>query len=465
MYPPRSEKYKKQKQEKQRRQSRFWLGLNLSLIFIIVVLGAYFYLSDRTMQGEPGTGNNDLPSSGAFEQDGNTAAGNDREGQGQVSMDSGAEDEDVAQIPADPGDASEVDPANAPADEEGTQNEEGVRDPADSGERLLIHFAGDTIFSGKVADKLRKEGYDYPYRYVKELFQNDDLSIVNLETPVTDGGTAAENKTFVFKSSPEALPELAKAGVEAVNLANNHTLDQGVEGLLDTMDHLKQNGLLYVGAGKNGKEAYAPVYIERKGIKIALCGFSRVIPDKSWAAGNNPGVAAAYDSRQAVKAVQTARKNADLVLVVAHWGKERTTKLEDHQTALAHEFIDAGADMVIGGHAHVLQGLEKYKGKWIAYGTGNFIFTKSTDASTWETAVFAAECTRKGDCELKLIPFKTELAQPVPMTKEEGAELLGTVEALSPGVSIEATGRVSAAAVKSMGSAEPPEPSEVSDNT
>lgn len=441
MYPPRSEKYRKKKQEKQKSQNRFWLGLNLILILIIVVLGTYFILSEKTLEGSPGTEDSNYTSD--YEQQPNALPENDSS-----DTDNTSEAHPAGNSDLDDTDTPEQEPeAEAAKDLDG----EAVKDDpkkTEPGERVLIHFAGDTIFSSKVADKLEKEGYDYPYRYVKELFQNDDLSIVNLETPVTDGGTAAENKTFVFKSSPKALPEMAKAGIDAVNLANNHTLDQGTEGLLDTIEHLKQNGVHYFGAGKNSKDAYAPVYIDRNGIKIAICGFTRVIPESHWAAGKNPGVAAAYDSTLAVKSIKTARKNADLVLVVAHWGKERSTKLEEHQTELARAFIDAGADLVVGGHAHVLQGLEQYKGKWIAYSTGNFIFTKSKDAKTWETAVFAAECSKSGECSLKLIPFKTELGQPVPMNEEDGAKLLKEVQSFSPGVSISASGEVKGAAVR-----------------
>ncbi|MNJ26691.1 Capsule biosynthesis protein CapA [compost metagenome] len=210
------------------------------------------------------------------------------------------------------------------------------------------------------------------------------------------------------------------------------------------MKHLNDNKIHYFGAGKNRQDAYAPVYLERKGIKIALCGFSRVIPHADWAAGKNkPGLAVAYDPKEAVKAVQGARENADLVIVVTHWGKERTTELEKHQTSLAHSFVDAGADLIIGGHPHVLQGLERYKGKWIAYSTGNFIFTKKATApDTWDTAVFEAKCTKQGDCQMKLLPFRTEIGQPIPLKGEEGIQLLKKVESLSKDISIDSHGHV-----------------------
>lgn len=437
MFPPRSEKYRTKKQEKQRRQSRFWLTLNVSLIIAIIALGAYYYVGERTSPDNEGSNE---PAPVEYPADQPPSDHNDSEG---ISK---AEEETLESTPEHNGDPA----AGGP--DEGTDLFEP---PADEGELSLpeeqepvemvhLHFAGDTIFSGSVASKLAKEGYHYPYEHVHALFSNDDLSVLNLETPVTERGTPAEDKSFVFKAPPKALPSMHKAGVDAVNLANNHTLDQGVEGLLDTLKHLKDSKIHFFGAGKNKQDAYAPLYLERKGIKIALCGFSRVIPQADWAAGKNkPGLAVAYDPAEAVKAVQGARQNADLVIVVAHWGKERTTKLEKHQTSLAHAFVDAGADLIIGGHPHVLQGLEQYKGKWIAYSTGNFIFTKkSTAPDTWDTAVFEAKCTKQGDCQMKLLPFRTEIGQPVPLKGEEGAQLLKKVESLSKDIAIDSGGHV-----------------------
>lgn len=296
-------------------------------------------------------------------------------------------------------------------------------------ESITIHFAGDVQFSGKVEDLLMKKGFDYPYQHLGSLFTDDDLTFINLETPVTSGGEAAQNKSFVYKSSPKALKSLAAAGVDVVNLANNHILDQGVKGLTDTLTHLKNNKLSYVGAGLNRKEAYSPVYIEKNGIKIALLGFTRVIPEASWRAeAGKPGVADAYNSTEAVKAIKQAHKKADLVIVMAHWGQERHTTPDENQKKLGYEFIDAGADLVIGGHPHVLQGLESYKGKWIAYSTGNFIFSRSATAETWKTAIFEATCQKDGNCGIKLLPYHAELAQPVPMNKKEGAALLREIQ-------------------------------------
>jgi poly-gamma-glutamate synthesis protein (capsule biosynthesis protein) len=177
------------------------------------------------------------------------------------------------------------------------------------------------------------------------------------------------------------------------------------------------------------------VFFKRNGMTIAVIGCSRVYPEPSWAAGENkPGVASAYDrATRVIGTISEARKKADLVIVMTHWGIERSLTPNNIQTKLAHDFVDAGADLIIGGHPHVLQGLERYKGKWIAYSTGNFIFTKASTPSTWKTAVFEATCKLKSGCSMKLTPYHAELGQPVPMNAQEGSQLMQELQKLSIG--------------------------------
>lgn len=308
---------------------------------------------------------------------------------------------------------------------------------------LSLSFVGDVMMAGNVEKTLLEKGYDYPFTYVKPLFLADDYTIANLETPITERGKPADNKAFVYKSSPAAVPAMKAAGIDAVNLANNHTMDQGVEGLLDTIRTLEDHQLEYVGAGRDEARAYAPVFLKKNGIRMALFGFSRVVPEYSWYAGKNkPGLAAAYDHTLAVEAISQARKEADLVVVIAHWGKEKVDFPVDHQTMLAHTFIDAGADLVVGGHPHVLQGFEKYKDKWIAYSLGNFIFTRAVEPKTWESMVLQASCTKNGDCELTMLPYHAELGQAIPMNEADGTSLIDRIESLSEQVDIHPDGRV-----------------------
>ncbi|AWX57084.1 CapA family protein [Brevibacillus brevis] len=308
---------------------------------------------------------------------------------------------------------------------------------------VQLTFVGDIMMSGNVEKTLLANSYDYPYKHVSSLFLQDDITIANLETPITETGVAAQNKAYVYKSSPLAVPAMKNAGIDVVNLANNHSMDQGVPGLLDTFDALDKNRIEYVGAGKDASRAYSPVLIEKNGIKIAILGFSRVIPETSWYAGNSqPGMAASYDPTLAVKAIQDANNQADLVVVIAHWGKERSDYPVDHQKELSRAYIDAGADLIVGGHPHVLQGFERYNEKWIAYSLGNFIFTRSNEPKTWETMVLQASCTKSGDCELTMLPFHAELGQAVPMNESNGAALLKRIESISERVDIQSDGRV-----------------------
>jgi poly-gamma-glutamate synthesis protein (capsule biosynthesis protein) len=306
-----------------------------------------------------------------------------------------------------------------------------------------LSFVGDVMMDGHVETRLREKGYDFPYAHVSSLFQHDDYTVANLETPVTKRGTPVANKQYVYKSPPEAIPAMKTAGVDLVNLANNHSMDQGAQGLLDTFNALDQNGIAYIGAGPDADRAYAPVMVERNGIRMAFFGFSRVVPEVSWYAGKNkPGVAVSYDPTRAAEAIRAAKETADLVIVVAHWGKEKVDYPVDHQTELARAYIDAGADLVVGGHPHVLQGFASYQNKWIAYSLGNFIFTRASEPKTWETMVLQAACTKTGRCELKMLPHHAELGQAVPMNEQDGARLLQRIQAISPNVLIAPDGSV-----------------------
>ncbi|QGR00211.1 CapA family protein [Paenibacillus psychroresistens] len=308
----------------------------------------------------------------------------------------------------------------------------------------LIHmaFVGDILLASGVETLMKQNGFDYPYKDVKELLLKPDLTIGNLETPVTDRGEL-QLKEYNYRSSPLALPALKEAGLDLVNLANNHIMDYGSEGMLDTMDHLDNVGIKRVGAGHDAKEAFESVIIEKNGMKIAFLGFSRVVPEASWKAGvKHPGVADTYDYRAPVLAIEKARAEADLVVVITHWGVERTDTPVAYQTELAHLFIDAGADLVVGGHPHVLQGVEAYKGKWIAYSLGNFIFTTNSVKETLETFVLNATCSKERQCTLNVVPIKTVYAKPAIMDVETGQALFERISAVSYHAEIQPDGQI-----------------------
>ncbi|WP_025676987.1 CapA family protein [Paenibacillus polymyxa] len=472
MYPPRSQRNEGRKRARKPKIGKAWIITNLVLLFMIVGLFGYYYIFEHDSSGslaenakysqtekniQTGSANdeNSTPSGSEDVNETKDSTVPDTSSRPVTTPDTNASEASSSGAKSSSekdGQAQEDSPNkdvnndDAPTEKRGTEDVRKSNTVDANSPAVTLHFIGDVQFSGKVEQRLEQNGFDFPYQYLGSLFHKDDLTIANLETPVTTNGVGALNKTYVYKSSPKALTAMAAAGVDAVNLANNHILDQGASGLLDTLKYLDEKGIAHAGAGRNAKEAYAPHYFERNGIKIALLGATRVMPEANWnASAKQPGVAGAYDSTAIVKSIREARNQADLVIVVAHWGKERATALEPHQTELSHAFIDAGADLVIGGHPHVLQGMEQYKGKWIAYSTGNFIFSKSTVPATWDTAIFQATCTRNGDCKMKLTPYRAELGQPIPLKDVEASKILQKVATLSPSnVSIGVDGTVSA---------------------
>ncbi|GGI45513.1 hypothetical protein GCM10008018_12540 [Paenibacillus marchantiophytorum] len=311
------------------------------------------------------------------------------------------------------------------------------------GGQVKLSFVGDVIMASKVEDILTQKGYDYPYLQVKDLLSKPDFTIANLETPITNRGTV-QKKDYVYRSSPLALPPFKAAGFDIVNLANNHVMDYGPEGLQDTIDALDQEGIQHVGVGKGVEEAYKPVIVEKDGVKIAFFGFSRVVPEASWkAAAGHLGVAETYNYKPPVEAIEKAKASADLVVVMAHWGVERSDNPDKNQKDLAHRYIDAGADLVVGGHPHVMQGFEQYKGKWIAYSLGNFIFTTNDTPKTWETVIMEAACSKDKSCNIHLVPIITKSAQPAPMNFEDGAKLFERLTQISIGARVDNQGNVS----------------------
>lgn len=336
----------------------------------------------------------------------------------------------------------EGDKAAKPSPQAAGTTGENAGASADAGGTVELAFVGDVLLGSKVEDIMKKNGYDYPYSNVKALLSDPDYTVANLETPVTTRGEQ-QTKEYAYRSSPEAIPALKASGIDLVNLANNHTLDFGIEGLTDTMDVLDQNGIKRVGAGMNKDEAYRPVIVEKKGMKIAFLGFSRVLPEGWWKAGDsNPGLAETYNYVLPVEAIQQAKQQADLVVVIAHWGVERTDSPEANQTEMAHRYIDAGADLVVASHPHVLQGFETYKGKWIAYSLGNFIFTTNDVPKTWETAVLQASCSKAQACDLQVVPVWTKAALPTPMNAEDSAKLFERLSGISINAQVRGDGRV-----------------------
>ena len=246
-------------------------------------------------------------------------------------------------------------------------------EPEDGTVLLTITAAGDCTFGGEIGSRGRRNfmkcvekfGYDYFFDNVRHLFQADDLTIVNLEGPLTTVEKTDRNEKFIFKGDPEYVKILTGSSVELCNLANNHALDYGKAGLKETAQVLDEHGVGYCGFTK----AYDQVI---KGVRVRVLGF------KWWD----------YSADQIAKAVKAAREDCDLLIVNMHWGEEHVHEQNARQVDYGHAIIDAGADLVIGTHPHVYQGIEKYKGKYIVYSLGNFCFAGNADPADKRCLIF-----------------------------------------------------------------------------
>lgn len=212
-----------------------------------------------------------------------------------------------------------------------------------------------------------------PFAPFASLLADADYRIGNLECSIATSGKAIDEKIYTFRAHPRVLPVL-KSHVDAVAVANNHSGDFGKEAFLETLTRLQENGIAPIGGGRNLTEAHAPHWVEIKGLRIALLAYNEFKPRSFEAGPETPGIAWSEDA-QVIGDLRAARQaGADLVIPLMHWGWERETAAGERQRRLARTMIDAGADLVVGGHPHVTQGAEYYRGKLIVYSLGNFIF-------------------------------------------------------------------------------------------
>lgn len=249
-------------------------------------------------------------------------------------------------------------------------------DPGQPEPEVVLAFGGDVHFEGRVRGLLTDPGS--VFGPAGALLSAADLAFVNLETPITRRDEP-EPKRYVFRADPVAAEALRAAGIDAVSVANNHSMDHGRSGLADTVTAVRAAGLGTFGAGRDAGEAFTPWRTEVRGVRIAVFGFSQVhdLAD-SWAAGpRRAGIAMAFDTERAVHAVTAARADSDLIVVMPHWGVEGDSCPSREQQDFAGRMARAGADVVVGAHAHVLQGDGRLGSAFVAYGLGNLLWYSS----------------------------------------------------------------------------------------
>jgi poly-gamma-glutamate capsule biosynthesis protein CapA/YwtB (metallophosphatase superfamily) len=251
---------------------------------------------------------------------------------------------------------------------------------------ISIAFAGDIHFESQLRSRL-----DDPATALAPVapqLSSADLTVVNLETSIGTGGTR-EPKRFTFQAPPQAFDALAAAGVDVVTMANNHGVDFGAGGLADTLAAIPEAPLSVVGIGADEDAAFAPALHEVGGTTIAVIGASSADdptadPTAQWAAGDGtPGIAVATPPARLVDEVRAASGTADVVVVFMHWGVQGDRCPSASQAATARALSDAGADVVVGSHAHVVQGTGMLGDTYVAYGLGNFVwYTSGSEAAS-----------------------------------------------------------------------------------
>ena len=284
----------------------------------------------------------------------------------------------------------------------GQQSQPGGHDRADEAAgSVTLAFAGDVNFAGRTALLLSDPAA--AFGPISSVLRSADFTALNLETAVTSRGVP-QPKNYHFRTTPLAFTALRDAGVDLVTMANNHVLDYGPAGLADTLAAARAARFPYVGIGINAAAAWAPYVTTIKGMRIAVVGVSQVAElASSWVAtGGRPGEANAIDLNQTLAAVRAAKRLAPTVIVFMHWGTEGAACPDQAQLSLAPQLAAAGASIIIGAHAHMLQGSGWLGHTFVAYGMGNFLW--------WERSY----STATGVLELTLHPHGPLTARFVP---------------------------------------------------
>lgn len=278
---------------------------------------------------------------------------------------------------------------------------------------VTLVAVGDMMLSRAVATRMERHGYDYPFASTSEYIRMADIAFGNLETPITPGSPVLPYE-MSFRADPEVATALKEAGFDILSLANNHTPNFGETGLKDTLRYLDDAGIAHAGAGANRSGAAAPAFLSVKGITFAFLAYSDayIVPSEYEAGEERAGIALMRTERM-TEAVASARHMADIVIVSMHAGDEYELLPNERQTAFARAAIDAGAEIVIGHHPHVVQTMEVYKGKYILYSLGNFIFDQMWSENTREGMVASVIFTKKGLSGITFHPVRIEdYAQP-----------------------------------------------------
>ena len=288
-------------------------------------------------------------------------------------------------------------------------------------------------------DKREKGVYGILSEDIVDIMSSSSVMVANNEFTISDRGSKMPNKLYTFRASPTRLKIYDEMGVDLVTLANNHVYDFGIDAFYDTLKSLNEYNIPYIGAGNNLDEAMKPYYFVVNGYKIGFVNATRA--EKyvltPGAGADSPGVLRCYDPANFIKTIEKTKKVSDYVVALVHWGREDSYELENVQVETAKKYIDAGADMIVGSHAHNLQGIDFYNEKPIIYNLGDFIFNHETK----DTAIFQLKINDDGSLEYYFIPCRQDDKYTYLLDGAEKLRVINNIRELSSNIVMDDGGR------------------------
>ncbi|MDO8473994.1 MAG: CapA family protein [bacterium] len=252
------------------------------------------------------------------------------------------------------------------------------------GDAITLLFAGDIMLDRGVEFYIRQHNdWRWPFLRIADTLQKADLVFGNLESVISNKGQNL-GSIYSFRADPKAIEGLMFAGFDVVSVANNHSLDYGPEAFLDSLARLKEAEIAYVGGGADKERVYSPVIKEVRGTKIGFLGYTNLGSPLWQATENTPGIAWVDEGTlpKFQEGIRAAKQQSDILVVSVHFGEEYQTQPNKTQVLIAKSAIDAGADIVIGHHPHVVQPVEQYKNGWITWSLGNLVFDQGFSPET-----------------------------------------------------------------------------------
>ncbi|MFG6380113.1 MAG: CapA family protein [Lachnospiraceae bacterium] len=331
-------------------------------------------------------------------------------------------------------------------DNENVPDKENFAENIISDKNVTLSFVGDIYVSPMMYEHYQASGISGVIsEKIQNIFKSVDIAAADHEYVCGDLPESYkvdyQQYTFLTPSAREGI--LKDFSFDVMTLANNHMMDYGTEGLTSTIREIKKQGIETIGGGSDLSQAMAPYIKEVNGKKIAILAATRVVPQIDWyAQKDKAGLMTTYeqtDRFQMLKEEITRLKteeNCDIVIMYVHWGNDSDKTILGNQVTLGHGYIDAGADIVIGNHTHVLQGMEFYQGKLICYGISNFLFGSYHS----DTMVLTLEIDEANHITPKMLPCSSEMFYTTEIEGEAAENMFRYIESMSENVSISSDG-------------------------